>query len=550
MLSSLQISNFKTFRDAARLPLAPITLIYGSNSSGKSTIVQALMLLKQSLESEGAATDAVVFGSSRLLDLGNFQNVISDHDVSKSLRFSLGATGTELMRRMPKAVRESFRELILSISIDADRLGVPSVSRIELRSDTDDLLLAYSRSQRTITREQLLRYIPPRLRLRGNNPYSHTQSFFELTDLNARAPLFAQLFEEYRKRIPNLIEDHQRFSRRFEHRDPLPPTSDEVDREREHDLRRLEARVEQRLKELRNYTFESFIGDLKDYSNSRIVVVNRFLPFSQIPTETTRQSGFSLDNEVARQRVYLEYPFYDLNQVLTSIASAIETELERTTYIGPLREYPERNYIFTGASETSVGARGENLPALLYTEEDRVGELNRLADVMDLGYSIYVRRSQDEELNNVFAIRLQDKVTGARVGLSDVGFGVSQVLPILLQCATTRTNSVVIEQPEIHLNPRLQAALGEVFAESVKNGRKQFIIETHSEHLLLRLQRLVRRKVLSAEQISVLYVSKHREGSSILPIPLAENGDRLIGWPDGFFDDTYRELFDEADLTK
>jgi predicted ATPase len=129
------------------------------------------------------------------------------------------------------------------------------------------------------------------------------------------------------------------------------------------------------------------------------------------------------------------------------------------------------------------------------------------------------------------------------VGLSNVGFGISQVLPMIVQSLVSEYQIITIEQPEVHIHPRLQADLVDLFIESIEESRRnQFIIETHSEHLALRLQRRVREKKLSPDQISILYVSRGPNGSTVQPLRLDEEGDFIDDFPGGFFPERLREL--------
>ena len=101
----------------------------------------------------------------------------------------------------------------------------------------------------------------------------------------------------------------------------------------------------------------------------------------------------------------------------------------------------------------------------------------------------------------------------------------------------------MVEQPEIHLHPRLQAEFGSFLADCIKSKQgNQFIIETHSEHLILRLQRLVREGILKPQDISVIFVSKKPGGAKAQCLELDENGDFIDDWPGGFFPERLKEL--------
>jgi len=150
----------------------------------------------------------------------------------------------------------------------------------------------------------------------------------------------------------------------------------------------------------------------------------------------------------------------------------------------------------------------------------------------------------DSDLQDVFALRLFDKKTRIHASILDVGFGISQVLPIIVQSMLSKGKTLCIEQPEIHLHPKLQADLGTLLATCVKEPfSNQFIIETHSQHLILRLQRLVRQGVLTPSDISVIYVDRTGEGSKCVELRLDKDGDFIDRWPQGFFEEGYNEIF-------
>jgi predicted ATPase len=138
------------------------------------------------------------------------------------------------------------------------------------------------------------------------------------------------------------------------------------------------------------------------------------------------------------------------------------------------------------------------------------------------------------------------------VSAADVGFGVSQLLPLVVQLVFARDQIVCIEQPEIHLHPRLQSEFAELLIESTSaEGRaNQVVVETHSEHLMLRLQRKVRAGEIAPADISVLYVdiNEARGTGEVRRLRLDDRGRFLDRWPGGFFDERFAEIFDPETL--
>jgi predicted ATPase len=142
------------------------------------------------------------------------------------------------------------------------------------------------------------------------------------------------------------------------------------------------------------------------------------------------------------------------------------------------------------------------------------------------------------------------RVNGSKdmVDLPDVGFGISQVLPVLVQLFYAPSNSIIImEQPEIHLHPKAQALLADVMIDAIKareNGKErniQLIVETHSEHFLRRLQRRIAEDVISNEQIAPYFANTTTNPTSldILQIDMCGN---IYNWPDGFFGDEMGDI--------
>jgi hypothetical protein len=142
--------------------------------------------------------------------------------------------------------------------------------------------------------------------------------------------------------------------------------------------------------------------------------------------------------------------------------------------------------------------------------------------------------------------------SGVVLSHRDVGLGVSQMLPIIVNALGADHRAFCIEQPELHLHPALQSELGDVFIQSALGGQgNTFILETHSEHLILRIMRRLRETnagklpkglpPLLPEHVSVLYVEPGPEGSRVREMPLNSRGELVKAWPGGFFEEGLRE---------
>jgi hypothetical protein len=293
-----------------------------------------------------------------------------------------------------------------------------------------------------------------------------------------------------------------------------------------------------------NYTFEKAIKDLSKLSEYSSLLAHRnFLPSKTITLDVEKSSGSEIWN---LSEVYKHRWKPDFSELTLLTGSIFRRFLENVIYIGPLRDYPERIYILSGNFSKEVGKSGKLLPDVLFKNRELLEQVNEQLERFRLGYELKVSPFIDETsgISDLFALRLIDKDTGVNVSIQDVGFGISQVLPIIVQSMLSRNSTLLIEQPEIHIHPRLQAELGSLLAECIKPPfENQFIIETHSEHLMLRLQKLIRKGELKPEDISVIYVDRGAEGSKCLHLRLDEEGDFIDEWPDGFFEEDFNEIF-------
>jgi predicted ATPase len=155
-------------------------------------------------------------------------------------------------------------------------------------------------------------------------------------------------------------------------------------------------------------------------------------------------------------------------------------------------------------------------------------------------------------------IQLHDEVSDIDVDPPDIGVGVSQVIPVVVGALDAGPSEnpcrfFAVEQPELHVHPAVQIALGDVFIDVVNGTERTMLIETHSEHLLLRLLRRVREgadgtlepsaSTLAPDMLSIVYVKPKAGGVEITPLPITEEGEFTRQWPDGFFEERAEELF-------
>jgi hypothetical protein len=238
--------------------------------------------------------------------------------------------------------------------------------------------------------------------------------------------------------------------------------------------------------------------------------------------------------------------FSMLAESLYAFRHACESVFGSLIHLQPIRTPIKSVYRVTGESPATVGATGENLLGVLYREERMTKKRRRLLSHLSywLGAKFgLVKEVQLEPLSKgrtLYALTGVDSKTAVSVNLASVGFGVSQVAPIIVQgFLSPPSSSLVIEQPEIHLHPGAQAELGDLFIDLIDDG-KQLFIETHSQYILFRLQRRIAEGRLKADRLRVFFVSRTEAGSRVEQLRLDERG-RIANWPPGFFEEGYAE---------
>ncbi len=240
----------------------------------------------------------------------------------------------------------------------------------------------------------------------------------------------------------------------------------------------------------------------------------------------TRSRNFS--KEFSTYLQCTGYTFEELRSLFSTLS-----------YIGPLRDIPRRYYEIAGEIPRSVGPHGEHTANLLHRRFSSFrNDLNSWIRRFEFGD----RLKENKISSELFSLYFETKTPATKTNIADAGFGASQVLPLVVQALAAQTGSLTIaEQPEIHLNPRLQCVLADLFAK-MANSDHSVIVETHSEHLLLRLRRLVASGEIESQKVAIYFVEKSGDISTIRPVPMEENGNISPEvWPRGFFGETLKE---------
>ena len=242
------------------------------------------------------------------------------------------------------------------------------------------------------------------------------------------------------------------------------------------------------------------------------------------------------------------YGIYDAPLHVKELFSPLQTRFENLfrsiCYLGPLREYPRRHYAWQGKHSPGVGQRGEDMVTALFSGRIQLRSLDeqipKWLQRLDLIDSYRLNPISSSERDYEFLVRKYKG--GPEVRLTDVGFGVSQVLPVLVLCYYVPEGSILIlEQPEAHLHPKVQSELADLLIEVVKERQLQIILESHSEHLLIRLMRRIAEEQISADD-TAFYFCEMNEGVSEIERLNVDDYGNITNWPQHFFGDEMGDL--------
>ena len=443
MLTHLQIKNFKAWKDTGPVRLAPLTVIFGANSAGKSSLGHLLLALKQTVQSTDRKRPLHLGDDKALVDLGTFEECLHNHDLQHPLSFELGwqTTGKIDFRDPLRHSKFTGDELRLKVELLADKHQQPKVQQMH---------------------------------------YS-------------------------------LYQQHE-----------------------------LTMAVDYARDEKGNFKLDS--GQYNFVRNT-----GRVWSLDE-PDKFYRLS----DQSRAR---------FQNAEFLSDLALETEAALSRITYLGPLREYPKRIYSWSGETPEGVGQKGELTIASILSAVSQDRKINRGPKKRTSRFDEFIAHwLKDLGIIDSFSVEpvaagrkeyevlVKTHKNASEVKLTDVGFGVSQVLPALVQAFYCQLYSTVwMEQPEIHLHPQVQAELADVFISATKareNGKDrhvQLIVESHSEHFLNRLQRRIAEGEITPDDVAIYFCRRSGSKAELEPLKLNDYGE-IENWPDNFFGDEMADI--------
>lgn len=439
MLKSIEIRNFKSLgSDSGDIKIKPITILIGPNSSGKTSYLQMLLMLKQTIESRDYQSSLIT--NSNYVKLGSYLDFVYNHKASNNI----------------------------NIKIKINLIGSTSY---------------YQRTKVYSNREEdgIKDYFPW---FDPKDDFIYDITFNRLANLQINV-----------KSIKIIHKEREMITFQYEGRG--------------------------------GYSFNS-----------------KYVPFGNkrdVHKSYRPNNFYSVPRAIMLGKVQ-HYP--SLFRFLYELERSLERVFRQLYYIGPLREYPKRLYVATGERPIDVGLSGEKSIEVMITSKfkstkDLFKKINYWLKIFNMASQIKLDRLRGS--GSFYYLNIYDLYTGDKSNIADVGFGVSQILPLIVETFYCPAGStLIIEQPEIHLHPKVQSDISDMIIEGSK--RINFIIETHSEHLITRIQRRIAEGSIDKNHVGVYFCSKGENGTILKELELTDGG-LFVEWPDGLFGDELEDHY-------
>ena len=504
MITSLALRNFKPFAALQNIKLAPLTLIYGPNSAGKSSIIQSLLLLQQSISEDRSSRGLGPLNPSGPgHDFGTIKAMINKQRSKSVFELGIGFEEPEPIRRTMASRRgrttqnRAHMEFRLLSDLDTQHPNYNRHWMPQIEFSQGEFTIGFKQNRRRAAEDSQNRFSLESDPIQAQSPLAPT-GIFTLKDRDSAKNLY-----DYLEHIE---------------------LNDRVNSETL-DILHLESQ-ENVESHLRRITFRSQPDSLG-------------LLF---PSRSQRRANWDRDN----LSVDLEERLWHLTR---SFHGQLQRALQNLVYLGPLRLPESKTLTFSNDTVDNVGQLGDRSKEAFFQSSQRAqSTINQWLSRLEIDYRVTVDEMTDPIRGTALSMTLKKRGNDTVIrGVYDVGFGISQVLPVIIQGVISGNQTICVEQPEIHLHPRLQAHLGDFLIDTATPNRRsssnQWIVETHSELLIQRIQRRIREQRLSNENVSVLYVEPDpKAGSKITELRLDAEGRFLDEWPRGFFSESFEEL--------
>jgi predicted ATPase len=543
-MENLIINNFRAFKNKAEIQLSPITVLTGRNNSGKSSIIKALLLIDDYLSSNDQFF--LDFSNKNYLKhkINGFSNAINWESNNDSFSLSFRKGNTEINFNF-KDFDEN-KAILNYVQFDIEQKNI--YFSLQKKDDSVDLIYILKLNQNTIDYFEKIKS-KPRLEMRlnslmrklndANSPEPEDQSDFSK---DGNAP---QILLDYKNSLAIEIEKIELDLKKIDDKNSYSES-----------IKEIEIPIE--------------YSDLREGSKSLAEVIGLAITNWNETLNEEQELNMQLnENSKISKKLFTEFRYSRLKnrgQFDTSFSIVYYIRVLMTfkvEHLSPNRTRQERFYIKNQNQteiENEIAEYSKNNPRNLTTDKATIF-LEKWLKRFGLGEKIEV-----ETIEGVFyKVKLYQN-NGKKIDLVDMGFGSGQILTILLKISNTINQLktipkifkryanrdqmtraiIIIEEPESNLHPQFQSIMAELISECYKEYKIKFIIETHSEYLIRKLQLLVAdtADILNKEDVLIYYMDIENSNANIKKIFIEENGILSDKFGTGFFDEAANQALD------
>jgi AAA15 family ATPase/GTPase len=596
--SKIILDNFKGYGKNTEIELCEgVNLIYGKNSAGKSSVIQALRLIRQNLLVINTSVPFVPIAPLNLGLAGKIQfpegieGVIFAKDKKRILKL-----GVEIKTNFDNKDDINKRTLVHSFLVpsknSSTRADFNSIEMKFTKTLKDKLIndthikINLGRKKVFNNKSKVAKFLENISNFSGpfsrnelgykfdnteNSPiddvYVHENGYIDSLKLSLIKKIFDEINKDFEKNKNKILKylsavylKPKNFNKKKDNLDAY-----KIIRERDASVVEI-SRVKKLLNFVKSNNFNNF-NKFNDFFVNDILSSAELLrfqdqlldkkAFEKLIKKEKRKKTKSffimpdsyllnvLDNSLQQRPSFL--PAFDFNVNYNNYLGNIRDSLDTVLVIPGLRALPER-YHKRGVQTSFVGEQGENIGELIYNREAR-NRVNKWFKILEIPYEI---RSSLKE--NYFYLELKPIGEKYWISYRDVGLGYSLSLSFILSCLLETQKTILVEEPEVHLHPKLQGDIMDLLLYSSKINKNQFIVETHSENMLLRAQKCIRKgntelnpdknKIkVSNKDLGINNIYRENNSSTVQKIKLDTQGEFRTHWRDGFFSERLDDLF-------
>lgn len=571
VLKGIEIENFKSYTEKQYIHFSDLSVLLGANSSGKSTALQALLVMKQTTECN--SSDEELLLSGKYVALGDFDDVISDYQKEF---FSLTAVLEQAEKSENEVENDEFKITWYfkraddGISAMLNRLDIIYENLTLSFKRADNLHYMYINEKRSpfsavISNLMMVKYYI-HYDIEFNNKFAEFLNELskellpkKIITVQTDQPVGLHEIENFYYKLMDRIQtsEDEKYGVSIEHGDMAKRVVDLLDKFGEMELPRFEAISRILPKEIRFKMLELALSGLDNMENIDNIISKYEVYLSNYSMNEHNVEDFEGIFRIGRKPFLLfdkdggkKDNLTQLKFALDFYNSFLKNILSKVFFVGPIRETPKGLYnIGFETIPKYVGPTGSYFASVLLHENkkereyilpDRTERCTLSEALAEWMIHLNVASAVDVDKKNSFGFSVSIKnMEQVKSDIMNVGIGTSQVLPVLISVLLSEPNEILIfEQPELHLHPYSQSRLADMFTEFCKHGRK-IILETHSEYFLLRLRYHIVKEQYSQDATAVNFF-QNKGGTKVTFANVSGFGN--IDYPEDFRDETQELL--------